>query len=53
MILKYLFRKFWQYAPPMWGESQWNMDREEDAWEGVRYQLERIADALEFYMGRL
>lgn len=50
-MISWLFRKFWKYAPSPPTETQWNMVQEEDAWEGVRYELERIADALEHWRG--
>jgi len=45
-MITWLFRKFWRASPSFMCETQWNMVQEEDAWEGIRYQLERIADAL-------
>ena len=47
MILSWLFRKFWSEAPNNSTETAWNCVQEDDAWEGVRYQLERIANVLE------
>jgi len=49
-MITWLFRRFvrvfWnEYSHPP-TETQWNMVQEEDAWEGIRVQLERIADAL-------
>jgi len=49
-MITWLFRRFvrifWdEYSHPP-TETQWNMVQEEDAWEGIRIQLERIADAL-------
>lgn len=46
-MIRWLARIFWsEYNHPP-TETQWNMVQEEDAWEGIRYELERIADALE------
>lgn len=50
-VITWLFRRFWRQAPNMSSETQWNTETNEDAWEGVRYQLERIADALEHWRG--
>ena len=50
-VITWLFRRFWRQAPNMGSETQWNTETNEDAWEGVRYQLERIADALEHWRG--
>ena len=50
-MIGWLFRWFWSYAPRPPTETQWNMEREIDAWEGVTEQLERIADALEHWRG--
>lgn len=54
-MIFWLFRKFanvfWDEHSHPPTETQWNMVQEEDAWEGVRYQLERIADALEHWRG--
>ena len=50
-MITWLFRRFWRQAPNMGSETQWNTETNEDAWEGVRYQLERIADALEHWRG--
>ena len=50
-MLRWIFTKFWDSAPRMGYETSWNCVQEEDAWEGVRYQLERIADALEHWRG--
>ncbi len=49
-MITWLFRRFvrifWdEYSHPP-TETQWNMVQEEDAWEGIRVQLERIANAL-------
>ena len=53
MILKWLFRKFWEDAPRH-HETVWSSYHEEDGIEVLRYmlefqarQLERIADSLE------
>jgi len=52
MILKWLFRKFWEHAPRH-HETVWSSFHEEDGIEVLRfqlefigYQLERIADKL-------
>lgn len=50
-MISWLFSRFWRQAPHMGSETQWNTEANEDAWEGVRYQLERIADALEHWRG--
>ena len=50
-MLNWLFRMFWRNAPSFNGETAWNMEQEQDAWEGVRHELERIADALEHWRG--
>ena len=50
-MIGWLIRRFWRYAPHMTSETQFNTETKEDAWEGVRYQLERIADALEHWRG--
>ena len=50
-MIKWLFRRFWMEAPSFRSETQWNMEREEDAWEAITVQLERIADALEHWRG--
>ena len=46
-MIGWLFRWFWSYAPRFPTETQWNMERDEDAWEAVTVALERIADELE------
>jgi len=48
-MITWLFRKFWRAAPSFRSETQWNMADEGDAWEGVRVELERIANALEHW----
>ena len=50
-MITWLFRRFWRQAPNMSSETQWNTETNKDAWEGVRYELERIADALEHWRG--
>jgi len=50
-MITWLFRKFWKAAPSFRSETAWNMEDESDAWEGIRVQLERIADALEHWRG--
>ena len=51
IVITWLFRKFWRAAPNFHTETAWNMVQEEDGYEGIRYQLERIADALEHWRG--
>ena len=46
-MISWLFSKFWRAAPSFRTETAWNMEQGQDAWEGVRYELERIANALE------
>jgi len=50
-MIRWLARIFWDECKHPPTETQWNMVQEEDAWEGVRYQLERIAEALEHWRG--
>ena len=46
-MISWLFSKFWKEAPSFGNETAWNLVSEEDAWEGVRHELERIANVLE------
>tara|TARA_B000000532_G_C18511607_1_gene253314 strand:- start:240 stop:398 length:159 start_codon:yes stop_codon:yes gene_type:complete len=46
-MISWLFSKFWRAAPTFGYESAWNAEQDADAWEGVRYELERIANVLE------
>lgn len=51
ILITWLFRKFWRASPSFNSETAWNTVQEEDAYEGIRYELERIADALEHWRG--
>ena len=46
-MISWLFSKFWRAAPRFGYETAWNAEQDNDAWEGVRYELERIANVLE------
>lgn len=46
MILKWLFRKFWEHAPRS-HETIWSSFHEEDGIEVIAYELRRIGDILE------
>jgi hypothetical protein len=46
MILKWLFRKFWENAPRH-HETVWSSFHEEDGIEIIAHELRRIADYLE------
>ena len=46
MILSWLFRKFWEYAPRH-HETVWSSYHEEDGIEVIAHELRRIGDSLE------
>ena len=46
MILRWLFRKFWEYAPRH-HETIWSSANEDDGIEVIRIELARIATTLE------